>query len=202
MMTEQHRENLIRRLVSQVAQFRNPGFDLEDMQQEARIALLRAEPNFDPSKGKWECFAALVIRRWLLSRRDVHRGKAAWLRSIVSLDTPLDDPEHFFLMDTLVSDRPEGIDPGEIALENVIRSDFDAKLEQLLSPLEREVTLAWIATGQSLNGAIAITGLTKKKIDNTLERVKRKLRKHRGEFVSIGLLEAEETDAGTASLDV
>ena len=142
-----------------------PGLELQDLEQEARIAVWRAQRDFNPSRGPWEPFAALAAERGVVSAvRAATRHKHAFVSHAVSLDEPIMDGG-----DTLAEHLAA---PTDIASEYESRERVRGLLAGL-SALEAEVVRHRIA-GQDFATIAAELGVDEKSVDNALQRVRLK----------------------------
>jgi RNA polymerase sigma-H factor len=172
-------EELLRRhrdmIFHQANQFGAPGEARDDIEQAARIGMLKAARGFRPDRGcSFRYFAQLAVRAEVITtvvkaRRDKH----GVLNESLSLAYPVRlAHEETVELESLIT-GPHSDDPLEILLA---REEFNDRVAALrrCSPLERTVIT------RRLNGedyAQAGRGLGgKKPVDNALQRVRKKLR--------------------------
>lgn len=144
-------------------EYRIPGAERQDVEQEALFALWKAFRDYDHSRdASFKTFAALVIRRHLITcmragLREKHRPLNLAARTGIN-----DDGEDMPIVELVAGGR----DPADvvIALEEIRR--LRRGVAQL-SPLEREA-LGHVVAGVRYAG--------RKEIDNGAHRAKRKLR--------------------------
>ena len=138
------------------------GMDMDDLRQEALIALMRALHSYSPEQGAgFTTYASVCIRRHLCSAiRAGFRQKNLPMVGYLPLD---DGPSG------------AGVDPEALIIE---KEDFMAAKEQIfgwLSLFEREM-LGMYLCGLSYTEIAKKTGKTEKSVGNALARARRKLR--------------------------
>lgn len=144
------------------------GGDSDDLIQEGMLGLFKAIQDYRPEKGvSFQAFAKLCISRQLYTAISAsNRQKHVPLNSYVELSPELGEDA-----DVLREKSPE---ERFIDQEN-LRSLFEEMLKAL-TPLEQAVLKAYLA-GESYTEIAAAMQKTPKSIDNTLQRIRRKLRK-------------------------
>lgn len=131
--------------------FSRPGdLHFDDLLQEGYISILRGVHGYDPSRGKFSSFAFSCIRNGMVSF--LRRGKAQ--RSIERL-LPPEVEVHYQLPSSKI---------------------IDLDLLEGLSVAETTVLDAFLETG-SVTSSAKILGWPRKRVDNALQRVRRKLRR-------------------------
>lgn len=157
---------------SRVKAYYVPGGDAEDLIQEGMIGLYKAVLDFDITKNNnFLAFASLcIVRQVQTAVKTAGRQKHIPLNDSLSLDTKTSD-EAFMdkLPDREIND-PETLFLGREALRDT--KDF---IKRNLSPLEHSV-LTLHMEGKSHEQIAEILGKNKKSIDNTLQRIRKKLR--------------------------
>ncbi len=139
-------------------QYFAPGLETQDLVQEARIGVWKAQRSFDPSRGDWELFARLAAKRNVITAvRAATRDKHAVLSHAVSYDEPTSNGD-----DTLADRLPA---PTDIAREYEQRERVRGLFGKL-SGLEADVVRHRLA-----GDALQVDG---KAIDNALQRARRK----------------------------
>lgn len=146
------------------------GGDIEDLQQEGYIGLLKAIKYFDCSKDvNFNSFACLCIKRQMLTAiRNSNTAKNQGLNEAVNQENKIEN----FLYTSEKS--LELYSPEEIALGKELLSSLNKFLEIKLTPLEKKVTTyllneyKYIEIAKQLNEE-------PKKIDNCIQRIKRKV---------------------------
>ena len=154
------------------------GADKEDIIQEGMIGLFKAIRDYRPNKqSSFRAFAELCITRQIITAvKTATRQKHIPLNSSISLNRPIYEEESERTLLDVIS-GPQLTDPEELVIS---REEFDAiegKMGEVLSPLEREVLLAYL-DGKTYQEIALLLHRHAKSIDNALQRVKRKLEKY------------------------
>lgn len=149
------------------------GGDTEDLIQEGMIGLYKAVLNFDISKNSsFVAFASLcVVRQVQTAIKTAARRKHMPLNESLSLDNAEDDSSP-------LSNLPDpGInDPEALFLDYEALRDTEDFIKRNLSPLEYNVLILHM-DGKSHAETAEILDKKIKSIDNTLQRIRRKLGK-------------------------
>lgn len=150
-----------------------PGAESDDVVQEGMIGLFKAVRDFDPTVGPFAPFADLCIRRQIGSAlRATRRQKHTALNGALSLDEPLCADDGV---------RPDPVCPEPGPLQLLIASEqlegLRQGLSQELTAIEREVLVLYL-NGSSYSEMCRELKRHRKAIDNALQRVKRKARRH------------------------
>ena len=161
-----------------------PGFDRDDMRQEARIALLEAVRIHRHDGGaSLATFARIIVRRHLMDLVTRERRLKRGADRTVALELVLD--EDLRLADVLAN--PRAPDPLRIVVERERLATITRVLSRELSPLEREAVTGYIngesyaetearivqgPEGDRPGRAIYTPG---KVVDNALARARRKV---------------------------
>lgn len=151
------------------------GGDRDDLVQEAMIGLYRAIREYDPVAGaSFRTFAELCATRQLVTAiRTATRLKHGPLNHAVSLQRPtLVDGDEHTLGDLLAA--PVSTDPAELVLSAERIDELQAHVDESLSNLEAEV-LRLHVDGVRAGDIAARLERCSKSVDNTLQRVRRKL---------------------------
>lgn len=144
-----------------ISKFADRGIDRDDLFQEATLALFSAVKGFDADKASFTTFANICINRAI---NDIVRATNAKRRVPEKMLTPLDDV-------VLTDDsNPEAI---LIEKENYHRLAANIKLD--LSQLEYNVLCAFL-TDKSYSDIASELNITTKSVDNTLRRIRKKLK--------------------------
>lgn len=154
------------------------GGDREDIIQEGMIGLYKAIRDFRGDKlYSFRAFAELCITRQIISAvKSSTRKKHIPLNSYISLDKPIyDDESAHTLIDVLSG--PEALDPAELFIDQEVSSDFEQRISEKLSDLEKQVLSLYIAGHSYVEISEELDKHTKS-IDNALQRIKRKLERH------------------------
>lgn len=147
-----------------------PGADRDDLVQAAYLGVWHAALNFSPDRGvQFSAFAAMAIRRRLhtavkMANREKHRLQNA----AASLDAPLNEDMDFTLQDQV----PGGVSPEQ---EYMAKEMYEA-IKRIATPLEWTVFIR-IRTGNSYCDIAEELGLSRKAVDNALQRLRKKTRR-------------------------
>lgn len=151
------------------------GADNDDIIQEGMIGLYKAIRDYkDDRQTSFKSFAELCITRQIISAvKASTRQKHVPLNSYISLDKPVfENEDKEYLMERVSSNN--SINPEDLLIdkENVMRIEYE--LDKRLSDLEKEV-LALYLDGYSYVRISEKLDKTVKSIDNTIQRIKKKL---------------------------
>ena len=153
------------------------GSDKEDIVQEGMIGLYKAIQSYDESKGtSFKTFADLCINRQIITAiKASNRKKNVALNSAVSLDKPVGEEDD---AQTLGESLAAGTDtdPETVALLNEMTELLLAPEAKILSKSEREV-LELLLQGGDYQSIAKYLGKSPKQIDNTIQRIRAKLKK-------------------------
>ena len=153
------------------------GGDQQDLIQEGMIGLMLAIRGYDSGQGaSFYHFAEKCVTRKMYSAIEAsNRQKHIPLNSYVSLyeELPSESESRVTLQEVLQS--VDGKSPEELLIDKENVQRLDEELETRLSDLEREV-LNLNLTGMGYVEIAEVLDKTPKQIDNTLQRVKTKLR--------------------------
>ncbi len=145
---------------AQVHQFQHNGMDEDDLRQECLVGLLSAVRHFRPNAGTlFTTYATTCIHNRLISlaRRNGQR---------VQREEPLED-------DSAVPDT-EARSPEARLLEQEELTQLQQQLAQRLTPIEYQVLMARLSD-RTYEQIAAQLGITKKAVDNAVQRLRRKL---------------------------
>lgn len=146
-------------ILSQVRQFRTAGIEEDDLAQEALLGLLAAVRRYQPEKGAaFTTYATACIRHRLIS---VARRYGKQESAEIPMEEDLD------LVDT-TADPALRIQERE-ALEGLLD-----RLQQRLTPMEYQVLMLRLGD-TSYDTIAARLGITKKAVDNAVQRLRRKM---------------------------
>lgn len=145
------------------------GGDREDLIQEGMIGLFKAIRDFDPQKGvPFTAFAKLCVERQLYTAIEAAgRLKNAPLNAYISLS---EEAEH-------LTDR--GIEEEVIEKANFLQ--LYRKVRTFLSPMEKNVLELYLE-GRDYTEIARMIGKPDKSVDNTLQRIKAKIKKNLYKF--------------------
>jgi len=148
------------------------GGDLEDLIQEGMIGLYKAVLDYEPEKNtSFAAFASLcIVRQIQTAIKSAARQKHMPLNTSISLsDGTGQEP----LLESL-RDRHEN-DPETLFLGMETYNNIDEFIHQNLSPQEHKV-LTMHMEGKSQACIAESIGKNVKSVDNTLQRIRRKIR--------------------------
>ena len=154
------------------------GGDRDDIVQEGMIGLFKAVRDYDAGKGfTFYAFARVCVSRQIMSAiKASARLKHQPLNNSLSLDAP---PEP----DLIIQSR--GGDPERLLISREENHDFNSFLHRHLSALEYEVLLLYLQGVRPADIARAVDK-NMKSVDNTLQRVRKKIGKIVQEKAKIG----------------
>ena len=144
----------------------HPAYNLEDLIQEGRLAVLEAEKTYAPEKGAFSTWATLYIKRAVNRALGIRwrQGEGTVLPPLLaSLDAPVDDAGEMFLSD-LIAD-PSACEGWEGMAASQVQQEVRAAVEHLPGDLhtiaKRHILgrepLALVAASLGLEGNQAIT---------------------------------------------
>ena len=151
------------------------GADREDIIQEGMIGIYKAIRDYRSDRlASFRAFAELCITRQIITAiKTATRQKHIPLNSYVSLNKPVFDEESERTLLDIVA--PLTItDPEELLISQEEVADIEGKMDELLSPLEKEVVVLYLE-GKSYVEIAEQLDRHVKSVDNALQRVKRKL---------------------------
>lgn len=159
------------------------GADFDDLLQEGMIGLYKAINIYDPDKNhNFSAFASLCIHRQLQNAvKNANRKKNAPLNSYV--------PIKYFDGSNISDDDKVNklviVDDDSDIEKNYIDKEMNAivisKVRNLLSELQFKVLKMFI-NGESYETMANSLGISKKKVDNLIQAIKKKLRSIKGEI--------------------
>ena len=149
------------------------GGENEDLIQEGMIGLFKAIRNYNEEKGcNFFSFAELCIGSQLYSALESsNRKKHQPLNTYISFSAT--EGENGMTLEELLTGY--GINPEQMMLEAERQREFAAKLEEKLSPMEKKVLKLYL-DGNSYIKIGELLGKPAKSIDNTLQRIRSKIR--------------------------
>ena len=165
------------------------GADHEDVIQEGMIGIFKAVRDFDAeAETRFSTFVALCIERQIQSAiSGANREKHRILNESISLNQSLDaaaegkDPEESKKIsgEELIAGRNE--DPEEMALFRDALETIRKAVSLEFSKLEAKV-FEQMLLGKTYREIAEALGAEPKKIDNAVQRVKKKIRKKLGDY--------------------
>ncbi|MEA5058528.1 MAG: RNA polymerase sporulation sigma factor SigH [Candidatus Pelethousia sp.] len=151
------------------------GGDRDDLLQEGMIGLYKAIQHYKGGhNAAFHSFAELCVTRQIMSAiKMAARNKHQPLNTYVSLYGPsgsfLEDGPDLLDVLKLTTENPE-----DTLLHKEAERDMRRKLDELLSPFEKQVVDLFLA-GLSYQQIAARLSCGRKSVDNALQRVKKKL---------------------------
>lgn len=140
------------------------GGDAEDLAQEGMIALYRAIKTYEPGQGAFASYAASCVKNRLLdviksANRDKHKALNGYV--------PLADADELL---------GAGMSAEEIAISRENGRNFARKLDSGLTDDEKALLGLYLA-GKSYKEIAASLGITVKKVDTSLQKLKKRILK-------------------------
>ena len=149
------------------------GAEKEDLIQEGMIGLFKAIRDFSPEKeSSFYHFAEICINRQMYHAIEAsQRLKHAPLNSYVSLSEETGDETGLTLEDMMGAAEQN---PERLLIQQEAYEDFFAHLENILSPMEKQVCDLYLQ-GMDYRQIAEYLEKTPKSIDNALQRIRSKL---------------------------
>lgn len=149
------------------------GGETEDLIQEGMIGLFKAVRDFDAEKTPiFFSFAELCISRQLYSALEAsNRKKHSPLNNYISFSNQ--DYTDGIELEHIIS--RENISPEQMLIEKEGKKEFFSRLEENLSKMEKKVLYLYLE-GNSYTQIAEIMGKSPKSIDNTLQRIRGKVK--------------------------
>lgn len=148
------------------------GGDLEDIIQEGMIGLYNAIKNYhDDKEASFKTFAVICIKHKIqgaIKKSQSNKNKP--LSSAVSIQSFDSDGEEFYPIEFVLDNTP-----AKIAIEKENLKDLKENIKSSLSKLEFKVLKLYLE-GYSYREIAEILNIQQKAIDNSLSRIKQKLR--------------------------
>ena len=154
------------------------GGETEDLIQEGMIGLFKAVRDYKEEKEtSFFSFADLCISRQLYSALEAsNRKKHMPLNTYVSFSTP--EGEEGVPLEQMVTEQT--VSPEQMMIEQEGREEFFHRLKENLSAMERTVLYLYLE-GNSYTQIAEIMSRTPKSIDNTLQRIRGKIKQMKSE---------------------
>ncbi len=154
------------------------GGETEDLIQEGMIGLFKAVRDYkDDKETSFFSFADLCISRQLYSALEAsNRKKHSPLNNYISFSNQ--DEDTGMSLEDVVTDQ--NISPEQILIEQEGREEFFQKLKETLSAMERTVLYLYLE-GNTYTQIAEIMGKAPKSIDNTLQRIRGKIKQLKSE---------------------
>ena len=155
------------------------GGETEDLIQEGMIGLFKAVRDYKPEKeASFFSFAELCINRQLYSALEAsNRKKHIPLNTYISFSNQ-DEPDALNI-EQMVTDQT--ISPEQKLIEQEGRAEFYQRLDEKLSVMERKVLNLYLE-GCSYTQIAEFLEKTPKSIDNSLQRIRAKIKELKDEF--------------------
>ena len=149
------------------------GGETEDLIQEGMIGLFKAVRDFNPEKEvSFFAFADICITRQIYSALEAsNRKKHIPLNTYISFSNQ--DESDGVNIEQMVTEQT--ISPEQILIERERKEEFFNILEEKLSSLERKVLYLYLE-GSSYTQIAEDLGKAPKSIDNTLQRIRGKIK--------------------------
>ena len=143
------------------------GGDRDDLIQEGMIGLYKAFLDYDPQRNPiFAAFASLCINRQIQTAiKSAARKKHAPLNAAQTLEAAAESPQT-----ATAANNPESL-----IISREASADIALFIREHLTPLERDVLLLHI-NGQTHSQIAQRMGKAVKSVDNTLQRVRKKVR--------------------------
>lgn len=153
--------SVIRKLVSRC---RTPWMDADDLAQEALLGLLSATRHYNGS-GEFCSFAFVCMR---------HRILSALRREAKQQEQSLSDLQREEGLEKNSVSITDDTDPAQVLLRRESEEQLIASLHQLLTDLEYDVLMLYLAA-YSYEEMAGQLGVSAKAVDNALQRIRKKL---------------------------
>ena len=149
------------------------GGETEDLIQEGMIGLFKAVRDFNPEKEvAFFAFAEICIARQLYSALEAsNRKKHIPLNTYISFSNQ--EESDGVNLEQIVTEQT--ISPEQVMIERERKQEFFEKLDQKLSSMERKVLYLYLE-GSSYTQIAEQMSKTPKSIDNTLQRIRGKIK--------------------------
>lgn len=149
------------------------GGETEDLIQEGMIGLFKAVRDFDSEKEvAFFAFAEICITRQLYSALEAsNRKKHIPLNTYISFSNQ--EESDGVNLEQIVTDQT--ISPEQVMIEREGKQEFFKKLDEKLSPMERKVLYLYLE-GSGYTQIAEKMGKNPKSIDNTLQRIRGKIK--------------------------
>lgn len=149
------------------------GMEKDDIFQEGMIGLYSAIKDFKQDKTSFKNFAVLCISRRIISLlKSTTRQKHLPLNSSLSLDSFYSDNGCGSVADSI--EAPSEHNPEAVFISNETLASYEQKIKASLSNLELRVFKHYLG-GASYADISAALNISKKSVDNAVQRIKKKL---------------------------
>lgn len=149
------------------------GGEPEDLIQEGMIGLFKAVRDFNPERAvSFFSFAEICISRQLYSALEAsNRQKHIPLNTYISFSNQQETDG--VNLEQIITEQT--ISPEQMLIEQEGKKEFFDKLEEKLSPMEKKVLYLYLE-GNSYTQIAVLLEKTSKSIDNTLQRIRGKVK--------------------------
>ena len=149
------------------------GGEPEDLIQEGMIGLFKAVRDFNPERAvSFFSFAEICISRQLYSALEAsNRQKHIPLNTYISFSNQQEADG--VNLEQIITEQT--ISPEQMLIEQEGKKEFFDKLEEKLSPMEKKVLYLYLE-GNSYTQIAVLLEKTSKSIDNTLQRIRGKVK--------------------------
>ena len=149
------------------------GGETEDLIQEGMIGLFKAVRDYDATKeASFFSFAELCISRQLYSALEAsNRKKHIPLNNYISFSNQ--DSEESMALEQILIDKSAS--PEDLLIEQEVRSEFEERLQKMLSTMEKKVLYLYLE-GNTYTQIAEIMEKSPKSIDNSLQRIRGKIK--------------------------
>lgn len=153
------------------------GLELSDLIQEGRIGLSFAIQHYDPSNNvTFYTYATTCIQRKIISSLvSMSRLKHRFLNESISLSMPIEYDDRM-TVDGLLADN--SLNPERLMIDIEEQEELVEFLYKELTDAERQVVELRM-NGFKYSEIAEILGIPKKKVDNTVQRIRNKLKKEK-----------------------
>ena len=153
------------------------GGDQDDIIQEGMIGLFKAVQTYDPAEGaSFRTYMNICVHNQILNAIEAAMAKKHTpLNSSVSLEGLTAEREEGELPPGIALSADVSSNPSELAIYSEAMRLILTSDSKLLSPLEKQVA-RMLADGQSYREIAQALGRTPKSVDNTIQRIRRKLK--------------------------
>jgi RNA polymerase sporulation-specific sigma factor len=150
------------------------GAEHDDVVQEGMIGLFKAIRDFSTDHlSAFRSFADLCVTRQIISAvKAARRQKHQLLTGSLSLDTPPSTEDGVWASEEIAEARP--CDPSELLLDWEFHDYVFGEVQRMLSELECRVLWSYVQ-GRTYQEISVELGCSTKRIDNALQRAKRKM---------------------------
>ena len=172
-------ETLINRYKNYVGYFSSKyymsGMEKDDIFQEGMIGLYNAIKDYKIEEKSFKNFAILCISRKIISLlKSTKRKKHIPLNTSLSLDSIISDEKYGAITEEIIAKDEHN--PETIFISNETLNSYEEKIKNVLSELEMKVFECYLAGMSYLDISIKLN-ITKKAVDNAVQRIKKKLEK-------------------------